>query len=417
MVRRLNSVECSSRLQLLVDYLLESTGWTKAQLADHLGRTRGNLVPGSGLPRLDYLVRMSQLLGWNVERLADWIVDGGSEHDARRVLSSAAGTPPDSIASDATTFVDLDSIVFARSMAADLDNLWPLTRRLHELASTPTQRAIATIRELNLHTADGWFDRGIACTRIVQRIGPPTTLYRMSLIVNSGACHLGLDNLLEAEALAATVQSWYGDDGARTHGDRGVLAFAHFVRGEALRRGVWSESSAARREDRAATAALHLSAAEALFAELAAAHGYYVYEDMRRTAQATREACHVLAGVRAAEAALTVIASHLADDEAGDYESTGWFAAIGAELLRRQHRDAALPERVRETILRYGSRIDAIAAAHRNWELRRIALTLQVQHEPAPRLDPGALMGTMSRFPRFRAIGSMLLRRAALATA
>ena len=64
------------RIEHLLTVVRDIRGWTKAQLAEALGRHPANLVPPGGNAKLDYLIILADILEWDVGRVSRWIWEG-----------------------------------------------------------------------------------------------------------------------------------------------------------------------------------------------------------------------------------------------------------------------------------------------------------------------------------------------------
>ena len=60
-----------SRLDALLALAMAYRRWTQRQLAHFLGRDVHNIVPGSGVPKLDVVIRLAEALGWPVALVLD----------------------------------------------------------------------------------------------------------------------------------------------------------------------------------------------------------------------------------------------------------------------------------------------------------------------------------------------------------
>ena len=54
------------RLERLLDLAQVYRGWTRRELAKSLGRDPTKLIPGSGNPKLDLVISLSEVLDWTV---------------------------------------------------------------------------------------------------------------------------------------------------------------------------------------------------------------------------------------------------------------------------------------------------------------------------------------------------------------
>ena len=59
------------RLERLLDLAQVYRGWTRRELAKSLGRDPTKLIPGSGNPKLDLVISLSEVLDWTVGEVTD----------------------------------------------------------------------------------------------------------------------------------------------------------------------------------------------------------------------------------------------------------------------------------------------------------------------------------------------------------
>ena len=59
------------RLEHLLTLAQTYRGWSRRQLAEALGRDPSNLVPASGLPKIDLVVELARALDWSVEEVVE----------------------------------------------------------------------------------------------------------------------------------------------------------------------------------------------------------------------------------------------------------------------------------------------------------------------------------------------------------
>lgn len=85
------------RIVQLVELACIARGWTRAKLASHLGRDVSRLVPDEGNPRLDYVMRLADVLEWPIGEVARAIReplvgdDGASTTSYEQAMEMARG--------------------------------------------------------------------------------------------------------------------------------------------------------------------------------------------------------------------------------------------------------------------------------------------------------------------------------------
>lgn len=72
-----------ARLQKLIDLVCSERDITLKRLAREVGRDSTKLVPASGNPKLDVVIRLAAALGWPVGQVADYIWTGIEDREQR----------------------------------------------------------------------------------------------------------------------------------------------------------------------------------------------------------------------------------------------------------------------------------------------------------------------------------------------
>ena len=61
------------RLEQLLELAQAYKGWSRRELARALGRDPTKLVPGTGIPKLDFVVELAGVLDWPVGEVAGFL--------------------------------------------------------------------------------------------------------------------------------------------------------------------------------------------------------------------------------------------------------------------------------------------------------------------------------------------------------
>ena len=380
------------RLALLLEAAQVRNGLNKTSLAAALGRTRGNLVPGSGYPRIDFIASLAQLLSWTIEDLADWITHGPStETDPQEV--SRATTENETFA----TFESLDEYVVRNSLNVNYATVRPLIDQLTDLARTPEQRAKARIRALNISVADGWFAPAIELARAALDEQQLSSTTEAALNVNLASGYAGLGHPFECRAFADRVVAHYSSCRPDTEGDRSMAAFGHFLA---------AESDRIASPDGCLSTSSEYKVAGELFRQLSLDYGSYVYRDME--VQCAARAWHQSAvaaklDTRGAidEASEILEATH---SEGADLEARAYWY-LGAIEIARLAPGKVRPKEI-ECLQVFMSHATEIARAKKNWEMRRdlalLGLPAQTGLALNPTITADESLSLVARFPSLR---------------
>lgn len=399
-----------------VDHLLDLAGTyrglTRRQLADALGRDQTKLSPPSGNPKLDYLVRLAEILDWNVGDVAEAIWD---EFDQSPLAPDAAAD-----------FDALNDEARAAHRAGDFRGMIVAARRMWSAARSPHQRALAMLRE-----SGGWdglgryaqeldvLQRGLAET-------PAEHDTRLLLNANLANTYFTLGHLIEGRAIARDLVERLTAENPTTRGPRAALAFAYYVLGNSSR-------SLAAQEPRnvrvhAAEAINSYAESSERYLALAAEFGNSAWRGIASTCRGGTIISEVDLGLRSAHSAIEELTEGLgavidaSDGLVGDrLESYGWWCVFGCEAALRH---LSGPDLVRAVAI-FTNKGYEIADRLNNWAMRERLFTmeyLQRQHA-VDAGDPSAdwaidqeeikvIVGTMGRFPMFRSTGWKILQSA-----
>lgn len=389
-------------------------GWSKGQVAAALDRDPTKLVPETGNPKLDLIMRLASVLDWPVGDVAEgiWVADE---------------QPPvlDSLSPDAT-FSELDQAALEAHRAGCHREMVEIARRMEEVAETPQQRAIAANRE-----AGGWDGMG-RFTKLLEAVQRGlqeqsiSSQLRLMLQANLANAHYTLWHLVEARAVARDLLDAFEETPPSTRLERVTHAFAHYVRGHATRRMIDQDVADSVRI--AGRAKMDLERAMHLYDALATEYGDDSYSGVANTCRGAIIETDVALGLRSAAAGANELSQGLervVDTDAvpiGDWlESYGWWCIFGCNIAlrglegRELHRHMAV----------FTNKAAEIADRTNNWSMREQAFTLE--HFRRQRVadetgfDPDWLIdeddvrviaGTMGRFPHFRATGWKILQAA-----
>lgn len=105
--------EQGNRLRQMLELAQVARGWNRTQLADALGRDPSRLVPASGNPKLDTIVRLSRILEWPIGDVVESLYDSTSD-----TMDLFIGTT-------------VDETIEARMEGLDAEGLYQLAIELH----------------------------------------------------------------------------------------------------------------------------------------------------------------------------------------------------------------------------------------------------------------------------------------------
>lgn len=408
-------MEAESARRAKVDHLLDLAGTyrglTRRQLADALGRDQTKLSPASGNPKLDYLVRLAEILDWNVGDVAEAIWD---EFD---------GSAPDD---DGADFDALNDQARAAHRAGDFRGMIVAARRMWAAAHSSQQRALAMLRE-----SGGWDGLGryaqeldVLQRGLAQTPAEPDT--RLLLNANLANTYFTLGHLLEGRAIARDLVERLSREKPTARAPRAALAFAYFVLGNSSRSLSAQEPGSVRVH---AGEAIHsyIESSQRYLA-LAEEFGNGAWRGIASTCKGGIIVAEVDLGIRSPHSAIEELTEGLgavidaSDGLVGDrLESFGWWCVFGCEAALR-HLDG---DELARAVAIFTNKGYEIADRLNNWAMRERLFTmeyLQRQHAISAG-DPAAewaidqeeikvIVGTMGRFPMFRSTGWKILQSA-----
>ncbi len=409
-------MEAESARRAKVDQLLDLAGTYKGlsrrQLADALGRDQTKLSPASGNPKLDYLVRLSEILDWNVGDVAEAIWD---EFDSEPI-------PGETLAD----FDALNDQARAAHRAGNFRAMISAARGMWSAAATPQQRALAMLRESGGWDGLGRYNQELDVLRrgLAQSPCDPDT--RLLLNANLANTYFTLGHLVEGRAIALDLVDRLTAQKPTARAPRAALAFSHYVLGNASRSLAAHEPSEIRRH--AAEAIRSYGASSEQYLALAAEFGNSAWKGIACTCAGGTIVCEVDLGLRTPISAVQELTEGLSavidasDGLVGDrLESYGWWCVFGCETALRHMEGAELAR----AVAIFTNKGYEIADRLNNWAMRERLFTMeyaQRQH-PSHDGDPPAdwaidqeeikvIVGTMGRFPMFRSTGWKILQTA-----
>jgi hypothetical protein len=400
------------RLAQLLDLAQTYRGWTRKELASALRRDPTKLIPGSGVPKMDYVVELAATLDWSVSAVVAHLSLDPARHGA---VVEASG------------FGEIDAAARDAHRAGDYQRMVELGRKAFDAATSPEQRARACQREAGGWDGMGRYTNELKALRRGLAQSPVSPEFRRMLQANLANAYYSVWSLVEAKAIALELIMHFRDHAPQTLRDRKTVAFAHYVAGHTSRRLIASEPD--RAAELAAVAKGDLVVAKDLLERLSAEVGDASFAGIGNTCRGGIIETEVALGERTVESALDELAAGLevvATAEprlAGDWlESYGWWCIFGCNLALRHLTDERL---VQTHMAIFTNKADEIASELNNWAIRERVFTMEHSRwERAigctgfdiPRVideeEVRIITGTMARFPAFRDTGWRILSSA-----
>ncbi|HMN97678.1 MAG TPA: hypothetical protein PKC43_14535 [Phycisphaerales bacterium] len=422
------------RLEEMITVVQLYRGWTQRQVAEALNRNVHALVPDSGNPKLDLVVKLSSILDWPIEMVVSDLRE--AELDAARGERAAKGG---GAASDSGPMVldpespdprSIDPKTLIRQAwegceAERWDDVLGLTEpeRLEGLDGE-SRGWMMYYRQVALESRGQYIAAIECCQTGLEAVGHEseaawrlrTALAYLLLVIGS---------VTEADGVSLAVISELSAL-PRSSPRRERLAFAHYVRGLSRRllalRG--SEASSALLDQ----AQAHLREASEILDDYGAYGGSARNAAVARTARCVAREIDVLAGrlppVEIVDEVLSSLdcGTAVTSLDSNEAESIGWRCIIAARVVLAFPEKVVNPERVLAILT---NKADEVAERLGHWGLRERLFAIEHLHRvlveatgedvPSWNLDEQdvrTLLGTMGRFPRFRRIGWKILAAA-----
>jgi hypothetical protein len=387
-------------------------GLNRRQLAEALGRDQTKLSPPSGNPKLDYLVRLADVLDWPVGDVAEAIWDEGVELD--RAIESSGG------------FDELNERARAAHRAGEHGAMIRAAQAMWSAARTSHERAVSMLRESGGWDGLGRYSRSLEVLRRGLQQTPVEPDTRLLLQVNTANTYFTLGHLLEGRVIARDVVDRLNMDPPETRAARAARAFAHYVLGNSSRSLASHEPAST--GDHAEEAIRSFKTAEQMYLSLAEEFGNSAWRGIANTCRGGIIACECDAGVRTATSCVDELVDGLgmvvdsSDGLVGDrLESYGWWCVFGCDTALRHLRG----DEMQRAVAIFTNKGYEIADRLQNWAMRERLFTaefMQRQTVAGGDLSPGdwvidhedvrVIVGTMGRFPAFRTTGWNILQSA-----
>lgn len=243
------------RLRTLLELSRVSRGWSRARLARALDRDPTKLIPESGHPKLDYLVRLADVLEWPVGEVVEAIWSG-----ADRPAPNDANT-------SSRSFEELNDLILEANRNGDHHAVVDLSREMYRVARTGEQRAHACVRE-----AAGWDGLG-RYTKVLEaaqqglRLSGLSVRLRLVLQATLANAQYTLWDLTPALGTSEVLARWYESNPPTERFDYKRVAYVYYLRGHTHRRLMALEPESIRQHAEAAS--LDLRRAMDMYEELA----------------------------------------------------------------------------------------------------------------------------------------------------
>lgn len=436
-----------ARIARLVELARIYRGWSPGELAAALGREPTRIAPESGNPKLDLVRRLADALDWDPGDLVACLGgDGGGggnsgrPRHARATAGAAHAAPLDARGSAA-----LDLLAQRQHRSGRFAEMEETAHAMLRIAVDGRGRAIAFNRLAGAQEGRGLFGRVVETARrgLAERaVGDDV---RLMLLVNLAGASYALWNLHESRAIAESLLERFLDRAPAGRLESVGEAFCHAIRGHSLRRLVAEAEGDDERVACARRAARALGIAAQRYDALHERYGDAQYAMLARIARGGLLESRVLAGeIDGGDAIALVLEAieeaespRLVQDAAADgavaippLESTGWWSVFGANIALRRAGEGLVGPRERDdderAIAICTNKATEIGDALDLWTLRERAFTLGWFRRTvvaSPRdgefdawllddEDLRTLVGTMGRFPAFRATGWRILEHA-----
>jgi hypothetical protein len=430
-------VERKERLDELLDWACAYKGWTRKQLAAHLGRDATHLVPESGNPKSDFILALSKVLDWPVEATIECIWGDGAlgrsaTPAAERSRTQAGGHAP------ALSFWEIDALCVAAHRAGDWAKMLTAARQELAIAKDANERSVGYLREAGAWNGMGRYANEAESYRAALAESPIPAERRLLLETNLANCLLHLGRFVEARGVAADVLETIQAEKPEGESGRLAEALAYWVRGESFR--MLADREATSAVAHATKARAMLTTAERLLLEMSRDQGDdSSYSGIAHTARAgLLHADAILGKVPVADAVAKVMAEldKVVDPEAvpaGDWlESYGWWCVIGSQIALHGPTGSGVrglsADEVDRAVAICTMKGHEIADRLGNWAMRQQLFMLE--HRRRQRSAGAAIgledewlidaeelrdiLGSIGRFDQFRRTGWDILRSATI---
>ncbi len=352
------------RLQTLLDLARVARGWSRAQLARALDRDPTKVLPESANPKLDYLVKLGEVLEWPVGEVADVIWNGGA--------AGARGPAP------TATFEEYNDLIAQSLRSGEFQRSIELSQQMFRVARTGDERAHACIREAAGWDGMGRYPKVLDAVRRGLQQGPLSVRIRLVLQATLANAQYTLWDLTPALGTTEVLARWYDNNPPTRPHDWKRVAYVHYVRGNVRRRLMIQEPES--RKEHAESGRRDLLKAAEMYEGLAKELGDDSLSGVANTCRGGIIEIDVELGRLPAVEGIAELRSGL--ERAGDLnssltgdwiESYGWWSIFGSDLALRHLQGRDLQQAMGVFLTR------ALDIAERldNWAMRERVFTLQ----------------------------------------
>jgi len=416
------------RLEELIALARTYRGWSSRDLARELGRDVHHLVPDSGVPKLDIVIALAEALDWTVQDVVDDLC-GNVPAAPKEPSKPRSSTPPESNSEsspDTESFPALNRAAWDALQGGEYERAVLIARRAYFAATTPNERATASLREFGAWGGLGRYQLAMECVQRGLADGPTDDGIIGPLRTNLAYCHYLLGHLAEAVGVATALLVELDSPDWRPPAHDPSRAFALFYRGAALRAMIVAGSSM--RESLKRQAIDDLDRARAMLTRSAEELSAPAYLGAALTAEGALLTLRALTDESPVSDVLSTTMSQL--DEVIDpsqypdrhaLEAIGWWCVFGCEMAVARIPDDDERQRVLGILT---NKVDEISRKVGNWALRervwRLEVLRRLEHGTTAPVEPWVidsddareLTGAMARFPQFRSIGWQVFRGA-----
>ncbi|MCA9294061.1 MAG: hypothetical protein KDA20_09635 [Phycisphaerales bacterium] len=409
----------------LVDLARTTRKWTRAQLAEALGRDPTKVYPESANPKADYLISLAKALEWPVGDVIE-AVWGEDDPRARLNANKKGQSHAELVEQDRASAAQHWQQWNKHHVAGSHRDALATARGLFKAAHTDEYKAYASHLEAAALEGMGQYAKSAEVARRGLEYAAVSPRTRNALRAGLANAWYSMWELAPALGECEVVIAYYEKNPPDKRVDWKRRAFVRYVRGNVRRRLAVIEPDMA--DEHYARAIEDLNFAST------------VYEDLANELEDSSllgivNTC--LGGVMEAEAELgkrnaantihemlesTTAALGAEQPPVGDWlESWGWWSIFGSNMALR-HLKGAEAQQVTKRFLNHGL---VVAEQLDHWAMRERIFTLQLAlHETLvgstgfeiPFVLPGSqrrsVFGTIGRIPRFREQGWQILETA-----
>lgn len=393
------------RLEEMLTFAQAFRGWTMKQLGRALDRDPSNLVPDSGMPKLDLVVRLSRVLAWPLEQVVAEL-GGIGVPLADQAACRQAGA------------------IGRRDGAPDgpiLEDAW--------LRPTPRDAGSTLTRMLELIEC-GRFAQAMETARVVTDDPTVEERRRLPVMERLAECCAATGHLFEAMAIASEV----AHRAARHDADAEMLASharACAIRGECRAELALAAQPNPTITDELVAAEQDLLRARGALASQQVTRVYPRAAERARIADATLLEIDTALGRRPARDAIAAVMREIEPvievretDGRARLEALGWWCLAGCRIALAHLGDA--PD-LHRTLAILTNKADEIATVVRSWRLHERVLSMEFERRERvagwlgvaeawvlDREDLRLIVGCVGGNPRFRDTGLRILRAATI---